>query len=104
MFITGQMSKQGLSSGTYQLLKVLCSRVWHCVSCLTSLIPVLGGGEEEGKGEGEEEGDREEEEEKEEKLEFKVIFILYSKSKTILGYIRPCLKNQESVLSIEEKK
>lgn len=74
--------------------------------CFVSHIshPSPWGGEGEGEGEGEEEGDREEEEEKEEKLEFKVIFILYSKSKTILGYIRPCLKNQESVLSIEEKK
>lgn len=76
------------------------SRIWHCVSCLSSLIPVLGG-REGGEG-GEEEGDGEEEEEEEEKkkLEFKVIFILYSKSKTILGYMRPCLKNQESMLSI----
>lgn len=86
MFITGQMSNQGLSSGTHQMLKVLCSRVWHCVSCLSSLMPVLSRGEEE-------------EEEEEKKLEFKVIFILYSTSETILGYMRPCLKNQESMLS-----
>lgn len=83
------------------MLKVLCSRVWHCVSCLLSLIPALRRKREGGQEEGEEEGEGEEEEaeEEEEKLEFKVIFILYSKSKTILSYMRPSLKNQENMLS-----
>lgn len=82
------------------MLKVLCSRVWHCVSCLLSLIPALRRKREGRQEDGEEEGEGEEDEAEEEKLEFKVIFILYSKSKTILCYMRPCLKNQENMLSI----